>query len=95
MPNLSPSTGYGWVVYDLKDIARDLQRQRDSTESITEVDSALAHFYLKKVLEDLILATRVSREWPSLSQQMQSLTNCRSPTETSIDSQLHPTSVAS
>ena len=92
MPNLTPNTSYGWVVYDLKDIVQRIQRNSDG--NITEVEAALAHFYLKKILEDLILATRVARAgWPSLSQQMQSLIISRSPTETSTDSPSTQTSV--
>ena len=88
MPNHSPSR-YAWVVADLKDIAiaqvlTDIQQ--DSTENISEVEASLSQFYLKQVLESLILATRIGRRtWPSLSLQMQSLTTSASPTGTSTD----------
>ncbi len=75
MPNIVPTTSYGWVVSDLKDVASDLQSiQSYSDENISEVEAALAHYYLKQVLQALILATRIGRRgWSSLSPQMQSL----------------------
>jgi len=70
MPNIVPSTSYRWIVYDLKDLATDLERiQRYTKDDTSDVEAALAHFYLDKVLEALILATRIGRRtWPSLSQ---------------------------
>jgi len=66
MPNYVPTTSYGWIVSDLRDVAKDLERvQQFTDEAITEVEAALAHYHLKKVLESLILATRISRVgWP-------------------------------
>ncbi len=96
MPNIVSTTAYGWVVSDLKDVASDLQSiQSYLDENISEVEAALAHYYLKQVVQALILATRIGRrEWSSLSQQMQSLTTSASPTETSIDSPSPQTNVA-
>ncbi len=96
MPNIVPTTSYGWVVSDLQDIHRDLHRiATESTKSITEVEAALGHFQLSKVLRYLIAATRIGRrEWPSLSQQMLSLTTSQSPIEASTDSQSPQTSAA-
>ena len=63
------------LVNDLKDLAYDLKDAQETQENITEVEAALAQYYLKQILEGLILATRTGRRtWPSLSQQMQSLT---------------------
>ena len=60
MSNHVPTTSYGWIVADLRDIAQDLDRIQISTEeAIPEVEAALAHFHLKKVLESLILAMRI------------------------------------
>ena len=97
MPNIVPTTSYGWVVSDLKDISEDLYRiATDTTENITEVEAALAHYHISKVLHSLILATRIRRRaWPALSLQTLSSTIYRSPTETSTDSQSLQTSVAS
>ncbi len=66
MSNYVPTTSYGWIVSDLRDVAKDLERvQQFTDEAITEVEAALAHYHLKKVLESLILATRISRVgWP-------------------------------
>lgn len=88
VPNIIPTSSYGWIVSDLRDISEDLYRIAiDTSEDITEVEAALAHFHLSKVLQSLILATRLGRRgWPSLSQQMLSLTTSASPTETSTDS---------
>jgi hypothetical protein len=62
MPNYVPTTSYGWIVSDLSDVARDLDRiQQYTDESITEVEAALAYYHLKHVLDSLILATRISR----------------------------------
>ncbi len=96
MPNFVPTTPYGWVVYVLKDLAKDLHRlQTLSTENISEVEAALSQHYLKQILEALILATRVGRRtWPSLSLQMQSLTTSASPAGTSTDSPSIQTSAA-
>jgi len=96
MPNYVPDSRYGWVVYDLKDIARDLDTiATDTDEAITELEAALAHYHLKKVLGSLILATRISRAgWPSLHQQMQSLTTSASRIGTSTDSQSPQTNIA-
>ncbi len=72
MPNYVPTTSYGWAVSDLSDIVEDLDRiQKYSDEKITEVEATLAHHHLKRTLESLILATRISRAgWPhSLSPQ--------------------------
>ena len=95
MPN-TYLTRYRWVVNDLKDLAVDLRDiQRDTQENISEVEAALAQFYLKQILEALILATRVGRRtWPSLCPQMQSLIISPSPTETSTDSQSPQSSAA-
>ncbi len=75
MPNF-PTTSYSWVAYDLKELSEDLDRLAlDTSENITQVEAALCHHHLGKVLKSLILATRIGRaEWSSLSQQMQSLT---------------------
>jgi len=65
MPRIVPTTGYGWVAYDLRDLAKDLDNLALLTsENISEVEAALCHFYLGQVLRSLILATRISRsEW--------------------------------
>ena len=82
MPNFVSTAPYGWVVYNLKDLAKDLHRlQTLSTETISEVETALSQQYLKQNLEALSLATRVGgRTWPSLSLQMQSSIISQSPT---------------
>ena len=60
------------MVNDLKDLVYDVQAiARDTEENISEVEAVLAQYYLKEILEGLILATRIGRlKWPSLSQQM-------------------------
>jgi hypothetical protein len=51
MPNIVPTTSYGWIVNDLRDMSEDLYRiATDTAENITEVEAALAHFHLDKVL---------------------------------------------
>ncbi len=81
---------------DLKDVARDCEALAlATTERITEVEAALCHAHLSKILRSLILATRISRAtWPSPSLQMLSLITSRSPTETSTDSRSPQTSAA-
>ncbi len=87
MPNTF-ETRYRFVVNDLKDLADDLiDIAQDTQENISEVEAALAQFYLKQILESLILATRIGRRsWPSPCPLMQSLTTYPLPTETSTDS---------
>lgn len=65
-------TRYRLLVNDLKDLVYDVQAiARDTEENISEVEAVLAQYYLKEILEGLILATRIGRlKWPSLSQQM-------------------------
>ena len=49
MPNIVPTTSYGWIVSDLRDISEDLYKIAiDTSENITEVEAALAHFHLSK-----------------------------------------------
>ena len=69
MPNIIPTTSYGWIVSDLRDTSEDLYRiATDTTENITEVEATLAQFHFSKVLHSLILATRLGRRgWPPLS----------------------------
>ncbi len=95
MPNTFHNR-YSYVVDDLKDLAFDLINiAADTQKNISEVEAALAQFYLKEILESLILATRIGRRtWPSLSPQMQSLTISASPIGTSTDSPSPQTSVA-
>ncbi len=85
MPDIVLTTPYAWVVYDLKEIAAELHKlQILSKDNISSVEATQAQYYLKQVLEALILATRIGkREWPSLPQQMQSLITSASLTETS------------
>jgi hypothetical protein len=94
MPNIVPTTSYGWVVSDLRDLVVDLNRiALETGENITEVEATHCHFHLNKVLKSVLLATRLARlKWPSLSQQMLSLTTSVSPTETSTDSRSPQTS---
>ncbi len=89
-------TRYRLLVNDLKDLAVELKDiAQDTQENISKVEATLALYYLKQILEGLILATRIGRRsWPSLSQQMQSLTTSVSSTGTSTDSQSPQTSVA-
>ena len=54
MPNIVPTTIYGWIASDLYRIAID------TSGTITEVEATLCHFHISKVLQCLILATRVS-----------------------------------
>ena len=68
------------LAYEMKDIAQDTE------ENISEVEAFLAQYYLKHIVQGLILATRIGRRtWPFLSQQMQSLTTSASRTGTSTD----------
>ncbi len=54
MPNTIPTTSYGWVVSDLRDLANDLdQIAYETCESISEVEATLCHFHLDKVLKSL------------------------------------------
>ena len=84
------------VVNDLKDLALDVKDiAHDTEENISEVEAVLSQYYLKQILEGLILATRIGRRtWPSPCQLVQSLTTSLSPTETSTDSQSLQTSAA-
>jgi len=95
MPNTF-LTRYRLVVNDLKELAVDVKEiAQDTIENISEVEAVLAQYYLKQILEGLILATKIGRRtWPSLSQQMQSLTTSASRTGTSTDSPSLQTSVA-
>ena len=65
-------TRYRLLVNDLKDLVYNVQAiARDTEENISEVEAVLAQYYLKEILEGLILATRIGRrKWPSLSQQL-------------------------
>ena len=69
MPNTF-LTRYRLVVNDLKELAVDVKEiAQDTIENISEVEAALAQYYLKQILEGLILATKIGRRtWPSLSQ---------------------------
>ena len=89
-------TRYRLVVNDLKDLALDVKDiAHDTEENISEVEAVLSQYYLKQILEGLILATRIGRRtWPSPCQLVQSLTTSLSPTETSTDSQSLQTSAA-
>ena len=90
-------TRYRLLVNDLKDLAYDVKDIALHTEeNISEVEAVLAQYYLKQILEGLILATRIGRRtWPSLSQQMQSSIIYPSRTGTSTDSPSLQTSAAS
>ncbi len=81
-------TRYRLLVNDLKDLAAELKDiAQDTAENISEVEATLAQYYLKHILEGLILATRIGRRsWQFPSLQTLSLTTSRSPTETSTDS---------
>jgi len=58
MPNIVPTTSYGWVVSDLRDLVVDLDRiALETGENITEVEASLCHFHLNKVLKSLFPAT--------------------------------------
>ncbi len=87
MPN-NFLTRYRLVVQDLKNLDADIKDiAQDTTENMNEVEAFLAQYHLMQILEGLILATRIGRRtWPSLSQQMQSLTTSASRTGTSTDS---------
>ena len=89
-------TRYRLLVDDLKDLVAELREiAQDTEENISEVEALLAQYYLKQILESLILATRIGRRtWPSLSRQMLSLTTSASRTGTSTDSPSPQTSVA-
>ena len=50
-------TRYRLLVNDLKDLAYDVKDAQETQENITEVEAALAQYYLKQILEGLILAT--------------------------------------
>ncbi len=95
MPNTF-LTRYRLVVNDLKELALDVKDiAQDTEENISEVEAVLAQYYLKQILEALILATRIGRRtWPSPCPLMQSLTTSASPTETSTDSPSLQTSAA-
>ncbi len=55
-------TAYAWVAEDLKDLAEELRRiALDTAESITQVESLLFHEHITKILDSLILATRMVR----------------------------------
>ena len=56
MPNTF-LTRYRLVVNDLKELALDVKDIAPDT--ISEVDAVLAQYYLKQILEGLILATRI------------------------------------
>ncbi len=88
MPNINPTTSYGWVVSDLKDLSEDLNRiALETSENITEVEATLCHYHLNKVLKSLLLTTRIARRrWPYLSPQTPSPTTCPLPTVTSTAS---------
>ena len=90
MPN-THLTRYRLLVNDLKDLAVELAEiALDTEENISEVEAVLAQYYLKQILESMILATRIGRRtWPSPSLQMQSLTTSTSRTGTSTDSPSH------
>ena len=89
-------TRYRFVVDDRKDLADDLTDIATSTgENISEVEATLAQYYLKQILESLILATRIGRRtWPAPCPLTQLLTTSLSPTETFTDSQSLQTSAA-
>ena len=96
MPNTF-LTRYRLVVNDLKELALgDVLDVKDiAQDTISEVEAVLSQYYLKQILEGLILATRIGRRtWPSPCQLVQSLTTSLSPTETSTDSQSLQTSAA-
>lgn len=69
MPVPYLTTSYGWIVHDLMDLTIDLERiQINSIDKISEVEAALCHFYLEKILKSLILATGIGRrEWHPLA----------------------------
>ncbi len=51
MPREFPLTAYGWTVEDLRDTAEDLLKiALETTDGITEVEAALAHYHLSIVL---------------------------------------------
>ena len=57
MPRIVPTTSYGWVVPDLKDIAEDLYKiATGTTEQITQVEAQVCHHHLNKILKSLLLA---------------------------------------
>ncbi len=61
MPNTF-LTRYRLVVNDLKELALDVKdTAQDTAENISEVEAVLAQYYLKQILESLILATRIGR----------------------------------
>ena len=73
MPNYVHTTSYGWIAADLRNVVKDLDRIQEFTdEVITEVEPALAHYHLKKVLDSgLILAVTdtvtIHRNYPILA----------------------------
>ncbi len=49
-------TRYGWISEDLKDLAAELESIATTTkDNITDLEAALCHFHLSKVLKALIL----------------------------------------
>lgn len=50
MPNIIPTTSYGWVVSDLKDLSEDLNRiALETSENITEVEATFKATRLKQL----------------------------------------------
>ena len=61
MPEIIPTTSYGWIVSDLRDIVTDLERPAtETTETITQVEAELCHHHLNTILSSLVLSTRVA-----------------------------------
>ena len=55
-----PTTCYGWVTYELKEIAQDLKEIAEETdERITLAEALLCQQHITKILNWLILATRL------------------------------------
>jgi len=97
MPEIFPTTSYGWIVSDLRDIVTDLEKiATETTETITQVEAELCHHHLYKILKSLILSTRLARRrWPAACPRTPSSVTSRSHTETSTDSPSHYTNGAS
>jgi len=65
MLRIVPTTSYRWVAEDLKDLAEDLHRiATDTTENKALVESLTCYSNFTKILDSLILATRLAGAWP-------------------------------